>query len=135
MVLRRAIADGKWRRKHRRTRALLRHCPSVGPGSSRRAVSFGSANSLDSPVLLCEGAGVVAERQDQRAWVSAGLQARGFPRPDGKWLIKLPEDHPELWGQLIEQVRSDLTAPLLINTPADLDAARSGMLQALVVRL
>lgn len=85
--------------------------------------------SLDSPVLLCEGA-VVADRQYQRAWVSAGLQVRAFSRPDGKWLVKLPEDHPELWSRLIERVRSDLAAPLLINRPADLDAERGGMLQA-----
>jgi len=51
-------------------------------------------------------------------------------RPDGKWLVKLPEGHPELWSQLIKQVRSDLTASLLINTPADLDAERSGVIQA-----
>ncbi len=102
----------------------------VGPWSSGSAISIGSdAKSLDSPFFLCEGAGV-AERQYQRAWVSAGLQVRAFPRPDGKWLVKLPEDHPELWSRLIERVRSDLAAPLLINMPADLDAERGGILQA-----
>ncbi len=80
-------------------------------------------------MLLCEGAGV-AEREDQRVWVSAGLEVRAFPRPDGKWLVKLPEDHPEVWSRLIEQVRSDVDAPLLINTPADLDVQRSGTLRA-----
>jgi len=100
------------------------------PWSSGRAISFDLGKSLDSLVLLCEGAGVVAEREDQRAWLSAGLQVRAFPRPDGKWLVKLPEDHPELWARLIEQVSTELAAPLLINTPADLDPQRTGILQA-----
>lgn len=72
----------------------------------------------------------MAERAGQRAWVLAGLQVRALLRSDGKWLVKLPEDHPELWSRLIEQVRSELEAPLLINTLADLDAERIGILQA-----
>ena len=75
----------------------------VAPGGSGTAISFGSGKSLASPVLLCEGAGV-AERAGQRAWGSAGLQVRALLRPDGKWLVKLPEDHPEVWSRLIEQV-------------------------------
>ncbi len=35
-----------------------------------------------------------------------------------------------MWTRLIEQVHAHVDAPLLINTPADLDLQRSGILQA-----
>jgi len=59
---------------------------------------------------------VMAEQQDRRSWIETGVEAWGFRRGDGKWLLKLPSEHVELWGPLIERAGAALAAPLVVNT-------------------
>ncbi len=77
----------------------------------------------------------MAGQQDRRIWTEQGIHAQGLHRPDGKWLLKLPSEHEDLWSALIERAWSDLSAPMLVNTTNNSQSQRDLLLAAGFVAL
>jgi hypothetical protein len=55
--------------------------------------------------------------------MSDGVSMTGVLRPDGKWLVRPPQEHPETWAALATLATDDVGAPLLTNRPGDEDPA------------
>lgn len=58
----------------------------------------------------------MTDDRDRRSWTVHQARARGIRRPDGRWFLRLPAERTDLWTSLIDQIREDITDPLLITT-------------------
>lgn len=59
----------------------------------------------------------------KRSWQSiSGAEARGFRRPDGRWLVQLPMERRDAWEELAECAARDTRTDLLVTTSGDLSA-------------
>ena len=58
----------------------------------------------------------MTDQQHRWIWTEQGVDAQGLRGPDGKWLLKLPSGHEDLWSAPIERAWADLSAPTLVNT-------------------
>lgn len=60
--------------------------------------------------------------QAVRTWTTEyGVVMHAFQRPDGAWLIRLPIEHVEAWGALVEIASVDICGVMLVSMPADQD--------------
>lgn len=51
----------------------------------------------------------------QRAWSIGGADARAVLRPDGRWALRLPAGHEDLWLPLLDRVRDEISEEVLVN--------------------
>lgn len=62
----------------------------------------------------------MTESQLTRRWsTDAGAAVNAVQRPDGAWLLHLPENHVDAWSDLVRLVSGDLDGPLLVSRPED----------------
>lgn len=66
----------------------------------------------------------------RRTWTEAGVSLQGLRRPDGQWMVRLPEDHPHLWGLLTARAGTEVRAILLTHRAGDQHAVHDRALRA-----
>lgn len=60
--------------------------------------------------------------QGDKSWSTEnGVVMGAVQRPDGAWLIRLPAEHVEMWGSLLEIASTDICGAMLVSRPADED--------------
>lgn len=59
-----------------------------------------------------------------RRWSTpGGATLRAIRRPDGRWFVRLPEEHPNTWPTLVAAAIRDGCGTLILSRPADQDEA------------
>lgn len=68
--------------------------------------------------------------EDVRSWSMAERAvARAVYRPDGAWILRLPEEHPDKWPALVEAATHDGCGTLLVDRPTPHSEVHEGALR------
>lgn len=64
----------------------------------------------------------MTDSQVEKSWSTKnGVIVRAVQRPDGAWLLRLPEEQIEEWSALLEIASKDIGSTMLVTRPADED--------------